>query len=232
MASKPKSARATEELFIPDELLTYIDADGDWLNNWEKAAAISIARAEDNEGRWRSRTWEFTRLCKAQWPTLSAEDMFDLVRWEHTEFNEEDQAHFLTEWNLVRFIPGTDPLTWALSMSMKYPVNPPSNSPYKRLKNYRRLIGLAAWLQVAVGTNPIFLPTRKIATILGLKDNHTVSQMCAFAVKDGLLEIVSQATTRRAGRFRFKLDGYEGPIKKWITKTTQKDSDESDDSDD
>jgi hypothetical protein len=78
------------------------------------------------------------------------------------------------------------------------------------LQTFNEFVSLAGWLQVSVGVNnPIFLPTRKVAEILGLKSNATVATLCKIALADKLMELVERATQHRATRYRFRLELYD-----------------------
>jgi hypothetical protein len=222
MASKLKVAKALqEELRIPEDLLFYVsDYTREWRSNWEKASAISIAAEGLQDGyHWLTRTWNFTRIVKAQFPTLSPEEALRIVPWAETDFDEDDQIQFLAEWNAVRHIPGIEITEWALGMAKKYRVLPPE--VYQHLKNFTLFVSFAAWLQVAVGQDtPIFLPTRKLAPMLGVKSNKTVANMANLAVSCGILELVSEHTRSESKLYRFDLTNYRGPIEKWLKKSS------------
>ena len=69
---------------------------------------------------------------------------------------------------------------------------------------YARFISLAAWLQTIAGNDPIYLPTRKLAPLLGVTP-MTVSRWRQFGEKDGFIEKVRDHDfpARRATEFRF-----------------------------
>jgi hypothetical protein len=199
-------------------------------SSWYQASVDSIEAAEDDGfEHWQSRTWKFTRLMKSQYPTLSAETVMDLVPWAETEFDEEDQIQFMREFNLVRFIPGMDPLDWAWQMAQEHPLGAPPKSPYRRFGFYGKVLGIAGWLQVLVGVKKaIYLPGRRVGKMLGIS-NRTVSTMCTYAVKDGLMEVIEKHKMHRATRYRFKIE-INGQLKRWVA-TSQNDSEDSEDLD-
>jgi hypothetical protein len=196
-------------------------------STWHQASVDSIEAAEEADyEQWQSRTWKFTRAVKGQYPKLSAEEIMNLVPWHETEFDEEDQVSFMREWTLVRFIPGQGPLDWAWQMAQERPLGAPPSSPYGRFEFYRKVIGIAGWLQVLVGEkNTIFLPGRRVGAIIGAS-NRTVSTMCNFAVKDGILELVEEHTSYEAARYRFKIERNR-ILARWLTSQRAREPDDS-----
>lgn len=174
-----------------------------WRDFFSKAAEASIEAAESRDSGWQSRTWEFVRQCKGQvaFQGMSAEEVFDRIPWELTGFDEEDQLQFMSEWDTVDRLSCIPVLTWAAEMARRRPL--PSGA---RLKIYREFISLAGHLQIAIGTDhPIFLPTRKVAEILGVRSNRTAAMMCKLAVKDGFLTLVEEGNAGRAPRYLFSV---------------------------
>lgn len=177
-----------------------------WRAFFSKAAEASIEAAESRDSGWQSRTWEFVRQCKAQvaFKDMSAEDVFDRIPWGLTAFDEEDQLQFMSEWDEVDRLSCIPVLVWAAEMARQRPL--PCGA---QLKIYNEFISLAGHLQMAVGAeHPIFLPTRKVAEILGAKSNRTVATMCKLAVKDGFLTLVEKGTERRAPRYLFSVERF------------------------
>jgi hypothetical protein len=110
----------------------------------QRAASLSIEAAEESaesEGRWKSVTWEFTRLCKTHPKLMSctADEAFKIIPWHLTEFGDEEQMQFLVEWNSVRHLPGTSPLDWAASMARTRPLL----SRRRQFDTYNRFVSLA-----------------------------------------------------------------------------------------
>lgn len=185
-----------------------IGAGAAWRDFFSKAAedSIEVAESRSLEAAWQSRTWEFVRQCKAQvaFKDMSAEDVFDRIPWKLTEFDEEDQLQFMSEWDKVDRLSCIPVLTWAAEMACRRPL-----SSGARFKIYREFISLAGYLQITVGADhPIFLPTRKVAGILGAKSNRTVAVMCKLAVKDGFLTLIEEGTERRAPRYLFSVERF------------------------
>jgi hypothetical protein len=179
----------------------------------QRAASLSIEAAAESEGRWKSVTWEFTRLCKThpKLMTLTADEAFESIPWRLTDFGDEEQMQFLVEWNSVRHLPGTAALDWAASMARARPLF----STRKRFDTYNRFVSLAGWLQILVGSEgSIFLPTRKVAEVLGMKSHVQVATLCKLAVADRLLEMVERHTAKRATRYRFAVERYE-VLRQW-----------------
>lgn len=85
----------------------------------------------------------------------------------------------------------------------------PLISTRKSSKAFNEFISLAGWLQVVVGNdNPIFLPTRAVAEVMG--QSHTaVAMLCKLAVMDGLMELLEKPTQHKATRYRFKVERYK-----------------------
>jgi hypothetical protein len=184
-------------------------------STWHEASVASIEAAEDSPERWQSRTWEFTRLLKGRYPEASAEEIMGLVPWHETEFDEDDQAQFMNEWTVMRFIPGVEPLALAWQLAQETPFDAPKGSPYRRFPSYAKLLSLAAWLQAVVGeNNAIFLPTRRVSEMIGVKSNKTVATLCSFAVNDGLMKPVKKHTRNRSTRYR--VERLPRAVRKWI----------------
>jgi hypothetical protein len=171
-------------------------------------AALRSIDASECSDNWKSPTWEFVRLCRTHPKLLSltADQAFNKIPWSATGFDEEEQLTFIAEWDRVRSLPGMSPLHWAANLARQHPLI----STRKHLKTYNEFVSLAGWLQVSVGNNnPIFLPTRKVAEILGLKSNATVATLCKIALADDLLELIERATQHRATRYQFRVECYE-----------------------
>jgi hypothetical protein len=172
-----------------------------------RAAVVSMEAGSDDGENWKSFTWEFTRLCRSH-PKLScltADEAFKKIPWGPTGFDEEEQMQFLIEWDRVRSIPGLSPLEFAAKLARQQPL-----ASTRNLKTYDQFISLAGWLQASIGVdNPIFLPTRKVAEVLGLKSNRSVAIFCQLAMADGFMELVERATQHRATRYRFRVERYK-----------------------
>ncbi len=183
-----------------------------WRDFYTKAAEASIEVAESRGGEgWQSRTWEFVRQCKAQvaFKDMSAEDVFDRIHWELTAFDEEDQLQFMSEWDKVDRLSCIPALDWAWEMAQRCPLPLPSGVSGARFKIYGKFVSLSGHLQVTVGADhSIFLPTRKVAEILGLKSNKSVGTMCKLAVKDGFLTLVEKGNERRSPRYCFAVERF------------------------
>jgi hypothetical protein len=174
----------------------------------QEAATISIEQAEDASGdKWKSRTWEFTRLCKThpKLMALTADEAYNAIPWHVTQFDEEEQMQFLVEWNAVQHLPGVPILEWAASLAKSHPLL----STRKQFRSYNQFISVAGWLQNISRDKNIFLPTRKIAEILGLKSHVQVATLCKLAVADGFLKVMEQHTEYRVTRYRFAVERYE-----------------------
>jgi len=172
---------------------------------------MSIDKAEEiSRGEWKSLTWQFTRLCRThpKLMPLTADEAFNAIPWYVTPFGEEEQMQFLVEWNTVRHLPGIPVLEWAASMAQAHPLF----STRKQFNSNNQFLSPAGWLQVIMRQShedTIYLPTRKVAEILGPRSHVQVATLCKIAVADHLLEIVERHTAKKETRYRFAVERYE-----------------------
>ena len=169
------------------------------LRTFIKLAAKEIGNSDST---WKSATWEFVRLCKShpQLTALTADEAMNMIPWQQTNFEEEEQLQFLAEWNKVRLLPGVKPLDWAAEMARQKPIK--SSRPFPL---YNRFLSIAGWLQTLLGNGAIFLPCHAMGNMLGCS-HTTVASMRQLAIKDKLLEVVEAHSARRATRFKFAVD--------------------------
>jgi hypothetical protein len=133
--------------------------------------------------------------------------------WEHF-FPEADDCEaaridFMTSWNAIRHVPFQDILQNALRLSEEIPLRP----AHPRGSLYQRFVSLAGWLQVLANGRVIYLPTRKLNSLLGC-DHTMVSRLRKLAIQDGLLTVAKQHSFRPNGKgeateFRFAVERFE-----------------------
>lgn len=194
-----------------------------------------VAEAGEIEARWAEQLdhnevrykpgWQFVRLCRAH-PSicnmkplpaarrviqalLVAAGVNELGRealelaggWADTQ--DEFVARFCDAWLNIRFLPGEGPLDAAARRAAEQPLPLESAAT---APGYVRLVTLAAYLQVARGDRPVYLPCRKLGDRLGL-DRTTVSKFLRLAVSEGILEPVRsyRPSERKANEFRVDL---------------------------
>jgi len=119
--------------------------------------------------------------------------------------NDEAQAEFLVVWDKIRVLPGQSSLAWAIEQAGRQRLIPPNGRP----AGYCLFISVAGWLQQWQGNKPILLPVHKLAAVLNCKP-MTVSRYRELAIKDGLLEKISDHSYKhkQATEFRFAVGRY------------------------
>jgi hypothetical protein len=191
-------------------------------------------RASEPIEAWRSPLFNFTRFCKAH-PSIGdlPEDeamqrversLCEIGRlpeandpWEYF-FPEDENGEtisgdvaridFMNSWVSIRHIPFQDVVQRASRLAAMNPLRPPR----ERGDLYARFVSLAGWLQVLRSDSSIYLPTRMIGDLLSC-DQRTVSHLCKFAVRDGLLTIVKEFKFLSRGKseareFRFAVEQF------------------------
>lgn len=124
---------------------------------------------------------------------------------------EEDLCiEFYTLWERIRYAEGETPLYCALEMARKYPYRLRKHS--RVTAGYDRFISMAAWLQRHNGTEPIFLPCRLMASVLGCSA-ITLSRYRELATRAGLLRETRASEFHRGGEsiateFMFALEKF------------------------
>lgn len=186
-------------------------------------AAVQRSREEnqkaEDEHRWISPLWEFTRHMKgdrslkslAAWDALTRVELAlrEIVPREggyedvwYSCFGQEaadSQAEFVHCWDEVRLLPDSTPMQSALAMAEAYPVKMPEGSC--PLPDYRSLITLAVHLQLTVRDGNIFLPCELLAEQLNVSA-MTISRFRRMAVKEGLIIEISASEFRSNGQSR------------------------------
>ena len=170
---------------------------------------IRSASNEDRMGSWVrdgfSPTWNFVRLLKGHpfFCNMTAEQAFEAIPWDETEFGEDDQLIILAEWDRVQFVAGVGPLEWADKMATQHPLE---KAPGPKRQLYQRFVSIAAWLQVLRGDQPIFLPVARLAPILETSE-RTISALRALAKDNNLLIETAPGSWRgnKAAESRFNV---------------------------
>ena len=186
-------------------------------------------------GPWQSALWRFTRLLTAH-PDLQGLEPYAALGkvkaamrkaqkglpesdprregdpWVMFLEHDADEAEheFQHVWDKVEIPPGGEVLPLALARSRACELGIPAEFRRRHSKDYRRFISLAGWLQVIVGAEPIVLPVKRIAELLGLKSHRNVSNFRQWAVADGLLEEVCKGSkaAKMAGAFVFDVESF------------------------
>ena len=161
--------------------------------------------------RWKSDTWEFTRLMKRHpdLRNLTGSQAANIIPWQVTDFDEDEQFQIVNEWDEIRYVAGEGPLNKAHALALQFPVPRKSNLT-RRFTRYVEFLSLAGWLQVVVGEeNEIYLPQRKAAEIFGC-DRSMISNLIRAAIKEGYLTVVKPHSTNAATRFKFEFDKVPG----------------------
>ena len=175
-----------------------------WPSLVKKLADESIRESEEPY-EYKSRTWEFVRHMKAlaMFDGVTAEQAFDRIPWECTEFDADDQIKFLDEWDKVKWAAGFEnPLKQAALMAEANPIFDPAAFPSPK---FARFLSIAAWQQRIVGEGNIFYSTRDMGALVDV-DAKTISTYSSVAEKKGFLRLVKKGGGKLASRFRFNLD--------------------------
>ncbi|MEA2554171.1 MAG: hypothetical protein QOJ65_2347 [Fimbriimonadaceae bacterium] len=126
-------------------------------------------------------------------------ELFDVVPiGGRVDWNDADQvmADFVATYRKVRYAKDEDPLTDAHAAALQSPHLFPIANRYERL-----LAGIAHHLQLAHPEEPIFLPRKRIAELLGVSP-----RLVSYLVEDGYLTLESDDysfTTGVAKSYRF-----------------------------
>lgn len=161
--------------------------------------AEKAAQEESSKHENRSPIWEFARYCKSypRFALLTGEQVFELIDWDMTEFDEVEAESFITCFDKVLFAAGEGPIHLALRTADENPLR----KTKRRL--YDRFVSMAGWLQYYVGDKEIYLPQQLLAESMNLPQS-TISNMTNSALKDGYLTLVKKAIPhRRAALYRF-----------------------------
>lgn len=89
---------------------------------------------------------------------------------ERPRVREELVDMWCEMWDTVRYEFGRSPLEIAHRKSKDFPVTT-MRSRQRPHPRYDRFVGLAAWLQAAVGCKPIYLPCREVAEVMSTSKN-------------------------------------------------------------
>ena len=132
-------------------------------------------------------------------------------RWLGADGGEDARMAFVFGWPLIRFLPGHTTLDAALEAAQRTPL--PVPPAHRHSDAYALFLAFAGWLQVLVGDRNIFLPCRKVGTIIS-KSHMAVSQYRLAACEAGYLRKVKQGTRgaggpRRADEYRFDLARFD-----------------------
>jgi hypothetical protein len=173
-----------------------------------------LVEVEDDD-QWHSPCFFFAQYCKAHpaIQNLSSDKAIAAVgkvmkAWDELPrgadpwaafFTHDDadeaKLDFMASWDSVRHRPFHSPLEEALRLAEQKPLNPPID----RGGLYARFISVAAQLQLLRRGEEIYLPTRAVAALLSC-DQRTVSRLHNFAVRDGLLRVVSRHKFNSQGK--------------------------------
>lgn len=169
---------------------------------------------------YRTPMFEFVRAARAH-PELATLDGIDaadqveavLRQWHNGKQNpwartfpqsEDPQAEFVETWERVKW-PKPE-LEMALQDARCLPLAPTrSYSP-----QYAQFVAFAGHLQRRSDGRPIFLPCRKVASVLGCTLT-SVSRYRRMALKDGLMTTTAKYlhTDRKADEFRFHCEQFD-----------------------
>jgi hypothetical protein len=161
---------------------------------------------------WRTPLFEFCRLAKAHASLAGLRAKLAIKRveaWLRTQrtnwtsfvgIADEDQGRdeFRGTWDKIRCPAGSDPLAAAVEKARKNPITIPEDWRYSN--GYVLFVAVAAWLQQAQPDQPILLPCRKLAKLMGVSAMQ-ISRYREWAVEDGLL-IVTKASRYNADKGR------------------------------
>lgn len=191
--------RGEADYSVSPELQAWLDGRyGDLDQDAFIGFAVEIDREASQDGS-QPPAFEFARYCRAYPPfaLLTGEQVFDLIDWGATDFDDQQQENFVSYFNKALFAPGEGPLNWALRLADQHPLR------NTKRKLYDRFVSMAGWLQRGCGDNDIFLPQRKVCELLAVS-GATVSNMTNCAIKDGYLRLVKPAIPHsRAALYRF-----------------------------
>jgi hypothetical protein len=133
------------------------------------------------------------------------EEWFDAVR-------EDATATFFETWKKIRFRPGMAPLQQAfqenqhcrLHLHSEIRKRRPGTPGERSTRDYEFFVGLATYLQVAMGTRPILLPVDDVGELMGIRPS-TVSLYRKWAMEDGyLIEESQYVAHKKATEFHAK----------------------------
>jgi hypothetical protein len=109
------------------------------------------------------------------------------------------------EWEKVKVKAGQDPLASAVLLAQELPVL--RGERFSHFKNYALFLNIAYHLQRLQGDNDIYLPVHRLAEHLAVSA-RVVCDYRFMAKIHGFLKLTAKHTTRRATRFRVKLDAF------------------------
>lgn len=169
-----------------------------------EAERFSRIRHKSAYGRF-SLTWHFTKAMKKHpdLKSLSGDTFIQAIPWRVTRWTEIHRLAIRYECDKVRY-DGCDPLELALELARQSPLRWDEESP-----EYERFLGVAGWLQVLQGEQPILLPCERLGGLLDL-DHRVISHMRARAEQEQLLECVEESDHKKhlATQFRFRLEAF------------------------
>jgi hypothetical protein len=111
---------------------------------------------------------------------------------------DEAEVEFLSNWEVVRFPPGFDPLEYAKTQAEKHPVQIRNTEKESRPDIYPFFISIAFWLQVTMGEQPVMLPCRKVGELLGVS-HETIFRLRRNAEEDKYITKVKEHNYRSQG---------------------------------
>jgi hypothetical protein len=190
----------------------------EWIQlAYDRAGELTVERV------WPSFTFHFVRWAKAHpdlraldceagfrkverivksWPREKREDPWQ--RWFDLDADDAE-IEFKDLWDAIRSLPGCGPLELALDKARSCPLTLHAN---RTAQAYVTYVSLAAYLQMQVGDDLIFLPQEIVAKLMNLKQ-PTVSRLQRWSVEDGFLKVVRPAVANKiATRFRFDLSRF------------------------
>ena len=172
----------------------------------EKACRKSRKDAEETKeaGRWKTSTWEFTRLCRTypKLAGLTANQAYKCIPWDYTDYDGDEILMFVTEWDEVRVPTGKNPLLVALELSKQRPL-----ITDQRFKNYALFVSMCGYLQKQLGDNDIFLPVELLGHLIKVSP-RIISNYRKIACKEKILVETQKWTRRLAARYRFNMDSF------------------------
>jgi hypothetical protein len=174
-----------------------------------------------SNGSYQSPLFVFTRFLKSYLPEGTAPALLwprikRIVEHENgwdtfAELGEDEaQTEFLHCWESVRHRMGSDLLAECVHRADREPLRI-KGSRYAGNAGYRRFLSFCGWLAVRNYPQPIALPQRKVAEVLGLNRPVTVGDWIKWAVDDRYMEKVAEhrlcpGGRRLAAEFHFTLE--------------------------
>jgi len=129
---------------------------------------------------------------------------------------EDAKTEFLDLWPKFRFPFGQSPLDAAVMLARRgLLLIPPAEvcerrfiEPRGRPEGYCLFLSVCGHLQAMMGNRSILLPQEKLATAMRVR-GRTISRWRQWAVADDLLKQTAPPGRRRAGEYRFDIEGWE-----------------------